>query len=80
MKVRINLTIEEHLLSKVKRYAARKRTSVSGLVEDYFKKVAQPAKRKTIIDLLELLETPRLDPKKDLKKDFYEDQGKKYGF
>lgn len=80
MKVRINLTIEDNLLSKVKRYAAGKKTSVSGLVEDFFKKVANPSKRKTIIELMEKLDTPSIDPKKDLKKDFYKEQSKKYGF
>jgi Family of unknown function (DUF6364) len=80
MKVRINLTIDSQLLSKIKRYAASKKTSVSGLVEEYFHKVAQPSKRKTIIQLLEKMETPVLDPKKDLKRDFYKDQAKKYGF
>ena len=80
MRVRINLTIEAHLLSRIKRYAASKKTSVSGLVEDFFKKVVKPSKRKTIIELLENLETPGIDPKKDLKKDFYKEQEKKYGF
>lgn len=80
MKVRINLTIEDHLLSRVKRYAASKKTSVSGLVEDFFKKVAKPSKRKTVIELLEKIEAPGIDLKKDLKKEFYREQAKKYGF
>ena len=80
MKVRINLTIEGQLLSKVKRYAASKKTSVSELVEDFFKKVAKPSKRKTIIELLEKLEPHGLDPKRDLKKEIYKEQSKKYGF
>lgn len=80
MKVRINLTIEGQLLSKVKRYAASKKTSVSELVEDFFKKVAKPSKRKTIIELLEKLEPHGLDLKRDLKKEIYKEQSKKYGF
>jgi hypothetical protein len=80
MKVRINLTIEDHLLSRIKRYAASRKTSVSGLVEDYFKKLSKSSKRKTIIELVEKLNTPGIDLKKDLKKDIYREQAKKYGF
>lgn len=80
MKVRINLTIEDQLLSKIKRYAASKKTSVSGLVEDFFRKISKPSRRKTIIELLEKLDTPDIDLKKDLKKDFYREQARKYGF
>ena len=80
MKVRINLTIEDHLLSKIKKYAASKKTSVSGLVEEYFEKVATPYKHKTIIELLDKLEPPNIEVNKDLKKEFYEERSKKYGF
>jgi hypothetical protein len=80
MKVRINLTIENHLLAKAKRYAASKKTSVSELFEDYLNKVVQPSRRKTVIELLEKLEAPLLDSKKDLKKEFHQEKAKKYGF
>ncbi len=80
MKVRLNITIEDELLTRVKRYASAKKISVSELVEDFFKKVARPNKRKNIIELLEKLEKPAIDPKKDLKREFYEGQSKKYGF
>lgn len=80
MKVKLNLTIEGSLLAKVKRYAARRKTSISGLVEDYFRLVSRPSKRKTIIDLIDKLQAPQIDPKRDLKKAFHEDQAGKYGF
>jgi hypothetical protein len=35
MKVKLNLTIDDGLLTRIKRYAADKKTSVSELVEDY---------------------------------------------
>lgn len=54
MKVRLNLTIEDDLLNKIKRYAASKQVSVSELVEEYFKTIAKPKKQKnSIIDLVE---------------------------
>ncbi|MCE2995362.1 MAG: DUF6364 family protein [Cyclobacteriaceae bacterium] len=80
MKVRINLTIENELLSKAKRYAASKKISVSELFEDYLNKVVQPSKRKTVLEVLEKLEAPHFDSKKDLKREFYQEKAKKYGF
>ena len=49
-------------------------------IEDFFKKVARTTRRKTIIELIEKLDKPTIDLKKDLKKEFYEGQSKKYGF
>ena len=78
MKSRLNITIDEKLLTGAKRYANRHRTSISRLVEGYFKRITGPA-RKNIIDLIESLPKPRIDSEKDLKKQYYEDQKKKYG-
>jgi hypothetical protein len=80
MKTRLNLTIDTALLAAIKAYANQKQTSVSELVEHYFKNVAKPAKRKNIIQLVEKLGTPSIAVKGDLKKQFYEDQATKYGF
>ncbi len=80
MKVRLNLTIEDRLLDKIKRYAANKQTSVSELVENYFRNITQPSRRKNIIDLIENLEKPSLDEDRGLKKAYYEDRKKKSGF
>ena len=80
MKARINLTIEEDLIHKIKSYAAEKQTSVSDLVEEYFSRVVKPTKRKTILDLVKELPKPDIDDNLDLKKAFYEEQAHKYGF
>ena len=78
MKSRLNITIDEKLLTGAKRYADRHHTSLSQLVEGYFKKIARPG-RKNIIDLIESL--PRsTNAVQDLKKEYYEGQKKKYGF
>jgi Family of unknown function (DUF6364) len=79
MKSRLNITIDEKLLTGAKRYAERHRTSISQLVEAYFKRIAGPG-RKNIIDLVESLPKPGIDDRKDLKKQYYEEQKKKYGF
>lgn len=80
MKARLNITIEEDLLTKVKGYAEKKGISVSQLVEDYFKQVTAKSKMKSVIDLIESLPKPDIDPKLDLKKAYYEENRKKYGF
>ncbi len=80
MKARLNLTIDEQLLFDIKTYANRKHTSISELVENYFKKVAHSSRQKNILDLVEKLEAPSIDNSVDLKELFYKDQAKKYGF
>ncbi|HTK20426.1 MAG TPA: DUF6364 family protein [Mucilaginibacter sp.] len=80
MKTRVNLTIEESVLHNTKLYAEKKGISVSEIVEEYLKIVSKPAKRKTIINLLEELDPSNIDPKADLKELYYQDQAKKYGF
>jgi hypothetical protein len=80
MKERLNLTIDGDLLDAMKNYAANKQMSVSELVENYFKTVTRPVRRKNIIDLVDKLEKPAIDSSADLKELFYKEQGKKYGF
>lgn len=74
MKARLNLTIDNYVLENIKGYASRKQTSVSELVENYFKAVTKPVKRKTILDLVEKLNAPSIDPDTDLKQLYYEDK------
>lgn len=80
MKQRLNLTIDGPLLEAIKAYAAKRQLSVSELVENYFKKMTKPAKHKSVLDLIDQLPKPPIDPKADLKELFYKEQGEKYGF
>ncbi len=80
MKTRLNLTVDQALLDFIKAYAASRHTSVSELVESYFKTMAKPAGRKNILQLVEKLEKPAIDPQLDLKESFYQEQSGKYGF
>lgn len=80
MKSRLNLTIDNDLLLTIKSLANKKQTSISELVEEYFKVIAKPATRKNIIDLVESLPTPKIDNEADLKDLFYQTQSQKYGF
>ena len=82
MKTRINLTIEEKLVYQIKEYAEEKNTSVSELVEQYFKRLTKPAKKSNLIELVKSL--PKVDlgyeDDVDFKKQYYEEKASKYGF
>jgi hypothetical protein len=80
MKTRVNLTIEDSVLHDTKLYAEKKGTSVSEIVEDYLKIITKPVKRRTILDMVEELEKPKIDPETDLKELYYQERAKKHGF
>jgi len=81
MKARLNLTIETELLSEIKAYAADRKVSVSELVEDYFRKIAKPAKVPAIFEMVRNLQIPDdCENGIDWKKQYYEDNKAKYGF
>ena len=82
MKTRINLTIEEKLVYQIKEYAEEKNTSVSELVEQYFKRLTKPSKKSNLIELVKSLPKVDLgyDDDVDLKKQYYEEKASKYGF
>ena len=80
MKTRLNITIEDSLLTNIKAYANKQQTSVSELVEHYFKNITRPARINSILTLVEKLQPPEIDTTADLKDLFYKEQAKKYGF
>ncbi len=79
MKTNLNLTIEEHLVIEIKKFAQKNKTNISELVEQYFKKIVPTDKPKNILELVEHLDTPVIDTNTDLKKAYYEEKGKNYG-
>ena len=78
MKARLNLTIDQSLLEDIKHYATLKNTSVSELVEEYFKVIIQP-KKKSFVELIKELPKPNIDENFDWKEEYYKDKMKKYG-
>lgn len=80
MKNRLNITVDDSLVEQAKRYAARHKTSLSQLVEQYFKSLTRPAHKKNILELLKELPTPKIKLEGELKEKYYEDRKKKYGF
>lgn len=80
MKTRLNLTVEESLLNRIKKYASKKNTSVSELVETFFKSVLKPTRQGNIIDMVEKIKKPHVSESADLKKEYYHRQNRKHGF
>ena len=73
MKARLNLTIEDNLLKRTKEFAEQQQTSVSELVEDYFREITKPLKRKNFVDLVKELGGHNIDANADLKNLYYQD-------
>ncbi|QNL50955.1 hypothetical protein H8S90_05020 [Olivibacter sp. SDN3] len=80
MKAKLNLSIDKQLLTQAKAYAAQKHSSVSELVENYFKTFVNKPSKKGIVQLIESLPKPEIADQEDLKKRYLEDNAKKYGF
>ncbi|MCS5488850.1 MULTISPECIES: DUF6364 family protein [Algoriphagus] len=86
MKKRLNITIDEKLLEKIKQYAAKEETSISSLVEEHFEKLVS---RKTgLPEGMSLVEYMRSLPKSkiefpedfDWKEEYYKAKAKKLGY
>lgn len=82
MKTRLNLTIEEDLLKKIKAYADKNDESISNLVEEYFETLVKKPKKKSLLELIEELPDSKIKfPQNfDFKKEYFKDRAKKYGF
>ncbi|HWB25004.1 MAG TPA: DUF6364 family protein [Chitinophagaceae bacterium] len=82
MKARLNLTIEETLLDKVKDYAAKQDSSVSEIVEAYFEKIVEKRVKPSVLDLLKSMPKPKTQYPGDFdfKKEYYEERKERYGF
>ena len=81
MKTRLNLTIDNNILESMKNYSQKTGESISEIVEDYFSTITRKQeKKKNIVQLVEELKAPDIDPDADLKDLFYKQQASKYGF
>lgn len=79
MKNRLNITVDSILIEQAKRHAAKNKSSLSQLIELYFKSLNRPAHKKTAIDLLKKLPKPKRTITGDLKERYYQQRKKKYG-
>lgn len=80
MKNRLNITVDDALVERAKQYANKHNTSLSQLVEKYFKSITRSADKKNILELLSELPKPKTKIQGDLKTTYYNAKKKKYGF
>lgn len=80
MKTRLNLSIDYTVLEDAKAYAAGKQTSLSDMVETYLKTLTRPAKRTSVLDVLDKLEKPKGKKPADTTDEYYRERASKYGF
>jgi len=86
MKKRLNITIEENLLDKIKTYADQNDTSISSLVEEHFEALIKPKPKlkngMTLVEYMKSLPKSKVDYPEghDWKEEIYKERAKKYGF
>jgi Arc/MetJ family transcription regulator len=80
MKNRLNITVDDTLLEQAKRYAAKNQTSLSRIVEEYFRSLVRPARKKNILQLLNKLPKATVKTEGEGRKTYYEGRKTKYGF
>ena len=86
MTKKLNLTIEENLLEKIKAYAESKDRSISDLVQEHFETLVKP--RPTLPNGMTLVEYMKSLPKSkiefpegmDWKDEYYRAKAKKWGY
>ena len=79
MKSWLNITIEESVLRSVKYLAEEQNTSVSELVENYFKTIIKPKKTSSLSQIIKSLPKPILKKDFNWKEEYYQAKKKKYG-
>ncbi len=80
MKARVNLTIEEDILLKAKKYAAEAGTSISELVEDYLTTVTKPKIRsRGLLEMVDKLKPSNYPENYNFKEEYYKSKAGKNG-
>jgi hypothetical protein len=81
MKTRLNITIEDTVLAYIKSYAAARQISVSQIIEEHLKSIAESsAQKRNIIEVVDEMDAPiDLDPNQDLVKAYHKARSEKYG-
>lgn len=86
MKKRLNITIEENLLDKIKTYADQNETSISSLVEEHFEELIKPKPKlkngMSLVEYMQSLPKSKVDFPEgyDWKDEYYKAKAKKMGY
>ncbi|NJM26458.1 MAG: ribbon-helix-helix protein, CopG family [Bacteroidia bacterium] len=81
MKSRLNISIDDSLLERVKRYADKHHTSLSQLIEQYFRTLTRrQAGKENILDMLERVSPSKEETQNHSWDHYYRQRRRKYGF
>lgn len=59
MKTRLNITIEDTVLAYIKSYAAARQISVSQIIEEHLRSIAESAgQKRNILEVMDRMATP----------------------
>ncbi|WP_276346752.1 DUF6364 family protein [Daejeonella sp. JGW-45] len=79
MKAKLNITIDQDILDQMKQYALHQKTSISEIVESYFRLITAPKRKESFVEMIDRLPKLDIDLNLDLKEEYYRAKGKKYG-
>lgn len=79
MKCKLNITIDEDILTQMKRHAVQQNKSISEIVENYFRAILTPKPKGSFVEIIDRLPRSSTDASINLKEEYYKAKAKKYG-
>lgn len=79
MKSKLNITIDEDILTQMKRHAIQQNKSISEMVENYFRGVLTPQPKGSFVAMINKLPKSSISGNIDLKEEYYKTKAERYG-
>ena len=79
MKSKLNITIDEDILTEMKRHAIQQNRSISEIVEHYFRGILSPKPKGSFVEMIDNLPKPITAGGDNLKEEYYKAKANKYG-
>ncbi len=80
MKKKLNISLEDELMLKVKFYATKNHISVTKIVEDYLTNITQGITKRQLAKMPKEWTPNPADNLEEIKESYFQYQAKKYGF
>ena len=81
MKNKVNITIDDKLIQEAKQYAARRKISLSQLIENHLRQLtSRKVHKKNVLEVINELPKAKKTVQKASSESYYEERKKKYGF
>jgi hypothetical protein len=79
MKSKLNITIDEDILTQMKRHAIQQNKSISEIVEHYFRGILKPKSKGSFVEMIDQLPKSKASRDTNLKEEYYKGKAEKYG-